>query len=130
MAELIALVWLMAIPSGGLLTIGLIVLATGRTPFNMWGQSWTEREARQLGAVWTAVGATYALWALVGGVALAIERESGGLNPVFGHWWGFIVVMIPGLVLVTGLGIQLAIFDGHRRRVQPVDQAKPQDRGR
>lgn len=118
MAVLVAMVWLMAIPSGGLLTIGLISLATGRTPLNMWGQTWTQREGRQLGAVWTVIGATYAMWALVGGVALAIEHETGGLNPVFGHWWGFIVVMIPGLVFVTGMGIQLEIYNRHQRRLR------------
>lgn len=116
MAVLVAMVWLMAVPSGGLLTLGVISLVTGRAPFNMWGRNWTQRETRQLGAVWTAVGATYSLWALLGGIALGIERETGGLNPLFGHWWGFFVIMIPGLVLVGGLGIQLEIYNRHRRR--------------
>ncbi len=118
MGALIAAVWMMALFSGGVLAIGLIALAAGRVPFTMPSQAWTNAEARQLGAVWTVVGATYAIWGLLGGVMLGIERETRATNPFFGHWWGFLVIMIPGLVLVGGLLIQLEIYSRHRRRLR------------
>ena|SRR5579864_8000827 len=118
MEVLIAGVWMMALFSGGLLTLGLIALATGRVPFITWGQAWTAGEARSLGAVWTVVGATYAIYGLLGGVVLGIEYETRGTNPLIGHWWGFFVPMIPGLVLIGGLLIQLQIYNRHRRRVR------------
>src|SRR5260370_1891431 len=118
MGALIAAVWMMALFSGGVLAIGLIALAAGPVPFTMPSQAWTNAEARQLGAVWTVVGATYAIWGLLGGVMLGIERETRATNPFFGHWWGFLVIMIPGLVLVGGLLIQLEIYSRHRRRLR------------
>ena len=118
MGVLIAMVWLMSLFSGGVLAIGLIALAAGRVPFTMPSQAWTNGEARQLGAVWTVVGATYAIWGLLGGVMLGIERETRATNPFFGHWWGFFVIMIPGLVLVGGLLMQLEIYRRHRRRLR------------
>jgi len=118
MGALIAAVWMMALFSGGVLAIGLIALAAGRVPFTMSSQAWTNGEARQLGAVWTVVGATYAIWGLLGGVMLGIERETRATNPFFGHWWGFFVIMIPGLVLVGGLLVQLQIYYRHRRRLR------------
>jgi len=108
----------MALFSGGVLTLGLIALATGRLPFNMGGEAWTSGDARRLGAVWTVVGATYAIYGLLGGVVLGIEYETRATNPLFGHWWGFFVPMIPGLVLIGGLAIQLQIFIRNRRRVR------------
>ncbi|MHB8589924.1 MAG: hypothetical protein ACYDA0_13925 [Candidatus Dormibacteraceae bacterium] len=118
MGALIAAVWMMALFSGGVLAIGLIALAAGRAPFTMPNQAWTNGEARQLGAVWTVVGATYAIWGLLGGVMLGIERETRATNPFFGHWWGFLVIMIPGLVLVGGLLMQFEIYSRHRRRLR------------
>ena len=111
----------MALFSGGVLAIGLIALAAGRVPFTMPSQAWTNGEARQLGAVWTVVGATYAVWGLLGGVMLGIERETRATNPFFGHWWGFLVIMIPGLVLVGGLLMQFEIYGRHRRRLRERD---------
>ncbi len=110
-------VWIFALFSGGVLTLGLIALATGRVPFNIWGEAWTSGEARRLGAVWTVVGATYAIYGLLGGVVLRSEYETRATNPLFGHWWGFFVPMIPGLVLLGGLLTQLQIYIRHRRRV-------------
>ncbi len=118
MGVLIAGVWMMALFSGGVLTLGLIALATGRAPFNLWGEAWTRGEVRRLGAVWTVVGATYAIYALLGGVVLGIEYETRAAYPLIGHWWGFLVPMIPGLVLIGGLLIQLEIYSRHRRRVR------------
>jgi len=118
MGVLIAGVWMFALLSGGVLTLGLIALATGRVPFNMWGEAWTSGEARRLGAVWTVVGATYAIYGLLGGVVLGIEYETRATNPLIGHWWGFLVPMIPGLVLIGGLLIQLQFYNRHRRRVR------------
>ena len=118
MAVLIAIVWMMALFSGGVLTIGVIAWATGRAPFNIWSEAWTRSETRRLGAVWTVVGATYAMWGLLGGIALGTLRETRAANPVFGHWWGFLLPMIPGLVLVGGLVIQLEIYNQHRRRIR------------
>lgn len=118
MGVLIAGVWMMALFSGGVLTLGLIALATGRAPFNMLGQAWTRGEGRRLGAVWTVVGATCAIYGLLGGVVLGIEYETRARTPLSGHWWGFFVPMIPGLVLIGGLLIQLQIYNGHRRRVR------------
>jgi|SRR5690348_3757811 len=118
MGVLIAGVWMMAVFSGGLLTLGLLALATGRLLFNMWGEAWTSGEARRLGAVWTVVGATYAIYGLLGGIVLSVEYETRATNPLIGHWWGVIVPMIPGLVLIGGLLIQLQIYTRHRRRVR------------
>lgn len=118
MGVLIAGVWMFALLSGGVLTLGLIALATGRMPFRMWGDAWTSSEARRLGAVWTVVGATYAIYGLLGGVVLGIEHQTRAINPLIGHWWGFFVPMIPGLVLIGGLLIQLQIYNRHRRRVR------------
>jgi hypothetical protein len=119
MGLLIAGVWMMALFSGGVLTLGLIALATGRAPFNLAGHgAWTRSEGRKLGAVWTVVGATYAAYGLLGGVALAIEYETQGTNPLIGHWWGLYVPMIPGLVLIGGLLMQLEIYNRHRRRLR------------
>src|SRR5258708_31334853 len=118
MGVLIAGVWTMALFSGGVLTLGLIALATGRVPFNRGGEAWRWGEARRLGAVWTVVGATYSIYGLLGGVVLAIEYETRATNPVIGHWWAFFVPLIPGLVLIGGLLIQLQIYNGHRRRAR------------
>jgi len=118
MEVLIAGVWIIALFSGGVLTLGLIALATGRVPFNMWGEAWTRGEARRLGAVWTVVGATYAFYGLLGGVVLGIEYETRAANPLIGHWWGFFVPMIPGFVLIGALLIQLEIYNRHRRRMR------------
>jgi len=118
MGVLIAGVWMFALLSGGVLMLGLIALATGRVPFNKWGEAWTSGEARRLGAVWTVVGATYAIYGLLGGVVLGIEYETRATNPLIGHWWGLFVPMIPGLVLIGGLLIQLQIYSRHRRRVR------------
>ncbi len=118
MGVLIAGVWMMALFSGGVLTLGVIALATGRMPFNMWSEAWTSGEARMLGAVWTVVGATYAIYGLLGGVVLGIEYETQSINPLIGHWWPLFVPMIPGLVLIGGLLIQLQIYNRHRRRVR------------
>ncbi len=118
MGVLIAAVWMMALFFGGVLTLGVIALATGRMPFNMWGEAWTSGEARRLGAVWTVVGATYAIYGLLGGVMLGIEYETRSTNPLIGHGWGLFVPMIPGLVLIGGLLIQLQIYNRHRRRVR------------
>jgi hypothetical protein len=118
MGVLIAGVWMFALLSGGVLTLGLITLATGRLPFNMWGEAWTSGEARRLGAVWTVVSATYAIYGLLGGVVLGVEYETRAANPLIGHWWGLFVPLIPGLVLIGGLLIQLQIYYGHRRRVR------------
>src|SRR6266699_2443783 len=118
MVVLIGAVWMMALFSGGVLTLGLIALATGRVPFNMLGQAWTPGEARRLGAVWTVVGAAYAIYGLLGGVVLGFEYETRAATPLIGHWWGFLVPMIPGLVLIGGLLIQLQIYNRHRRRVR------------
>jgi hypothetical protein len=118
MGVLIAGDWMFALLSGGVLTLGLMALATGRVPFNMWGEAWTSVEARRLGAVWTVVGATYATYGLLGGVVLGIEYETRATNRLIGHWWGFFVPMIPGLVLIGGLLIQLQIHNRHRRRVR------------
>jgi len=118
MGLLIAGVWMMALFSGGVLTLGLIALATGRAPFNMLGQAWTRGEARRLGAVWTVVGATYAMYGLLGGVVLGVEYETRAATPPIGHWWALFVPMIPGLVLIGGLLIQLQIYNRHRRRVR------------
>src|SRR5712691_12153547 len=118
MGVLIAAVWMMALFSGGVLTLGLIALATGRVPFYMLGPAWTRGEARRLGAVWTVVGATYAIYGLLGGVVLGIEYETRGANPLIGHWWGFFVPMIPGLVLIGALLVQFEIYNRHRRRVR------------
>ena len=107
-----------AVLSGGVLTLGLIALATGRVPFSMRGEAWTSGEARRLGAVWTVVGATYAIYGLLGGVVLGIEYETRATNPLIGHWWVFVVPMIPGLVLIGGLLIQLQIYKRPRRRVR------------
>lgn len=126
MGVLIAMVWLMSLFSGGVLTIGLIALVAGRVPFAMPGQAWTQGEARQLGTVWSVVGATFAIWGLLGGVMLGIERESRAANPFFGQWWGFFVLMIPGLVLVGGLLIQLVIYTRHRRRLRDSAGQKPE----
>ena len=81
-------------------------------------EAWTSGEARRLGAVWTVVGATYAIYGLVAGVVLGMEYETRATNLLIGHWWGFFVPMIPGLVLIGGLAIQLQIFIRHRRRVR------------
>src|SRR5260370_7201321 len=133
MGALIAAVWMMALFSGGVLAIGLIALAAGRVPFTMPSQAWTNAEARQLGAVWTVVGATYAIWGLLGGVMLGIERETRATNPFFGHWWGFLVIMIPGLVLFAGLLIHLDTYTSHRRPLPqgpiPPPQYPPQTPG-
>ena len=118
MGVLIAGVWLFALLAGGALTLGLIALATGRVPFNVGGEAWTSEEARRLGAVWAVVGATYAIYGLLGAVVLGIEYETRATNPLIGHWWGFFVPMIPGLVLIGGLLIQLQIYNRHRRRVR------------
>jgi hypothetical protein len=118
MGALIAAVWLMGLFSGGVLAIGLIALAAGRVPFTMPNHAWTSSEARKLGAVWTVVGATYAIWGLLGGVILGVDRENRATNPFFDHWWGFFVIMIPALVLVGGLLIQLEIYSRHRRRLR------------
>jgi hypothetical protein len=118
MEVLIAGVWMVALFSGGVLTLGLIALATGRVPFNMRGEAWTRGEARRLGAVWTVVGATYAIYGLLGGVVLGIEYETRAANPLIGHWWGFFVPMIPGFVLIGGLLIQFEIYNRHRRRLR------------
>ncbi|SRR5216684_1723739 len=118
MGVLIAGVWTMGLFCGGVLTLGLIALATGRVPFNMWAEAWTSGEARRLGAVWTVVGATYAIYGLLGGVVLSIQYETRAATPLMGHWWGFLVPMIPGLVLIGGLLIQLQIYNRHRRRVR------------
>jgi hypothetical protein len=118
MGVLIAGVWMIALLSGGMLTLGLIALATGRVPFNMWGEAWTSGEARRLGAVWTVVGATNAIYGLLSGVVLGIEYETRATNPLIGHWWAFFVPMIPGLVLIGGLLRQFQIYDRHRRRVR------------
>src|SRR5579859_5518274 len=118
MGVLIAGVWMFALLSGGVLTLGVIALATGRVPFTMWGQGWTTGEARRLGTVWTVVGATYAVYGLLGGVVLSIEYETRTTSPLIGHWWGFFVPMIPGLVLIGGLLMQLQIYNGHQRRVR------------
>jgi len=64
------------------------------------------------------VGATYATYALLGGVVLGIEYETRATNPLIGHWWAFFVPLIPGLVLIVGLLIQLQIYSRHRRRVR------------
>jgi hypothetical protein len=117
MGVLIAGVWMFALFSGGVLTLGLMALVTGRLPFNR-GEAWTSGEARRLGGVWTAVGATYAIYGLLGGVVLGIEYDTRATNPLIGHWWGLFVPMIPGLVLIGGLLIQLQIYNRHRRRVR------------
>ena len=118
MGVLIAGVWMIAVLSGGVLTLGLIAVATGRVPFNMRSKAWTSGEARRLGAVWTVVGATYAIYGLLGGVMLGIEYETRATNPLIGHWWAFFVPVTPGLVLIGGLLIQLQIYNKHRRRVR------------
>src|SRR5690242_11087498 len=118
MGVLIAVVWMMALFSGGVLTLGLIALVTGRVPFNPRGEAWTSGEARRLGAVWTVVGATYAIYGLLAGVVLGIEYETRATSPLIGRWWGFLVPIIPGLVLLGGLLIQLRIYNRHRRRVR------------
>jgi hypothetical protein len=59
-----------------------------------------------------------AVYGLLGGVVLSIEYETRATNPLIGHWWGFFVPMIPGLVLIGGLLIQLQIYNRHRRRVR------------
>src|SRR5260370_28051640 len=118
MGVLIAGVWTMGLFSGGVLTLGLIALATGRMPFNLWGEAWTSGEARRLGAVWTVVGATYATYGLLGGVVLAIQYETRAANPLIGHWWALFVPLISGLVLIHGLLIQLQIYSRHRRRAR------------
>ncbi|SRR5258708_249828 len=118
MGVLIAGVWMMALFFGGVLTLGVIALATGRMPFNMWGEAWTSGEARRLGAVWVVVGATYAIYGLLGGVVLGIEYETRATNPLIGHLWGFFVPLIPGLVLLGGLLVQLQIYYRHRQRVR------------
>src|SRR5258706_1434514 len=100
MGVLIAAVWMMALFFGGVLTLGLIALATGRVPFNLWGEAWTSGEARRLGAVWTVVGATYAIYALLGGVVLGIEYETRAINPLTGHCWAFFGPLIPALELI------------------------------
>src|SRR5258708_24031839 len=115
---LIAGVWMFALLSGAVLTPGLIALATGRVPFNMWGEAWTSGEVRRLGAVWTVVGATYATYGLLGGVVLGIEYETRATNPHIGHLWGFFVPLIPGLVLLGGLLVQLHSDYRHRQRVR------------
>lgn len=107
-----------ALLSGGVLMLGLIAMATGRVPFNILGKAWTSGEARRLGAVWTVVGTTFAIYGLLGGVMLGIEYETRAINPLIGNWWGFFVPMIPGLVLIGGLLTQLQIYKRHRRRVR------------
>jgi len=49
---------------------------------------------------------------------LGIEYETRAANPLIGHWWGFFVPMIPGLVLIGAGLIQLEIYIRHRRRVR------------
>ena len=44
MGVVIAGGWMIALFSGGMLTLGLIALATGRAPFNMLGLAWTPVE--------------------------------------------------------------------------------------
>jgi len=41
---MIVRVWMMALSSGVVLTLGRIALATGRAPFNMLGLAWTPVE--------------------------------------------------------------------------------------
>jgi hypothetical protein len=118
MEVLIAGVWMMALFSGGVLTLGLIALASGRVPFNTRGEAWTSGEARMLGAVWTVVGAMYATYGLLAGVVLGMEYETRAISPLIGRWWGFLLPVIPGLVLIGGLLIQLQIYNRHRRRVR------------
>lgn len=118
MAFLIAMVWMMALISGGVLSIGLIALVTGRPLFNMRSEAWTRGEVRKLGAVWSVVGGTYAIYGLWGGIVLGLQLEAHGTNPLIGHWWGFLVPTVPGLVLVGGGLIQLEIFIRHRRRIR------------
>jgi hypothetical protein len=118
MGVLIAGVWMIALFSGGVLTLGLIALATGRAPFNMRGAAWTRGEVRRLGAVWSVVGATHAIYGLLGGVVLGIEYETRAAIPLIGHWWAVFVPIVPGLVLIGGLLIQLEIYIRHRRRVR------------
>jgi hypothetical protein len=118
MTFLIVMVWLMALFSGGVLAIGLITLLIGRVPFIRGSSAWTRREARQLGAVWTVVGAIYATYALLGGIVLGLQLETHGSNPLIGRWWGFFVPMVPGLVLVVGLLVQLELYKRHERRAR------------
>jgi len=49
---------------------------------------------------------------------LGVEYETRAATPLIGHWWGFFVPVIPGLVLIGGLLIQLQIYNRHRRRVR------------
>jgi hypothetical protein len=56
---------------------------------------------------------------------LGIEYETRATNPLIGHWWGFFVPMIPGLVLFGGLLSQFQIYDGEcakgvRGRADPL----------
>jgi len=53
-----------------------------------------------------------------GRVVLGVEYETRAATPLIGHWWGFFVPVIPGLVLIGGLLIQLQIYNRHRRRVR------------
>jgi hypothetical protein len=87
----------MSLFSGGVLTIGLIALVAGRVPFAIPGQTWTQGEARQVGTVWSVVGATFAIWGLLGGVMLGIDRETRAANPFFGALVGILGAHDPGV---------------------------------
>lgn len=106
----IGLVWLFAFLAGGPTTLGLASVITGRLVFGLGYNDWSAHEARQLGAIHVTVGGAFALYALFGGLILARVLP----DPLVGHWWGFLIVFSPAVVMTAGSFLQLAIVNRHR----------------
>ena len=107
----IVLDWLLALVSGGTLTLGLVALFTGRTP--IWGRfDFSARDARVLGAIWTTWGLTFAIYDLYGALSLGAKL----LPMLLGHWWGFLITLVPGAILIAGLFLQASIVMRYERK--------------
>ena len=116
----IGMTWLFAFLAGGLTMLGMASVITGRLVFGLGYSDWSEREARQLGAIHATWGGAFGLYALYGGLVLSHSVP----NPLVGHWWGIVIPFLPVAVLMAGLFLQLAIVNRHRMLVTPKSSAE------
>ncbi|HET7465635.1 MAG TPA: hypothetical protein VFL29_03140 [Candidatus Dormibacteraeota bacterium] len=107
----IGVTWLFAFLAGGMTMLGLASIITGRLVFGLGYSDWSEREARQLGAIYAAWGGSFGLYALYGGLTLGSRSFP---DPLIGHWWGIVIPFLPAAVLMAGLFLQLRIVNRHR----------------
>jgi hypothetical protein len=113
----LVLVWLAAIGSGGLLSIGIIEIMTGQAVIRFSRRTWSVSENRLSGLCTTIQGSVVAIYTLISGLLFGTHTIE-----MFwvGHWWGLFATAPFVMTFIFTLSVQAYLQIRHDKRRQTI----------